>query len=330
MSGRRLSKSAVLRGALAVLAMGQLAAGPARAGIAAEPAAPGARAAPAGHVQASLVAEHLALVPGRRAELGVLLAIDPGWHVYAQARNDSGLPVAVRPELPAGWVAQPLQWPAPHRHLSPGPLLDHVYEGEVLLLLPVDVPADAPPGATITLRAHVEWMVCQNVCLTGEADVELALPVAGATQESGQAPLFRATRARLPEAWPQGASAPGAAGGIPAPVSADLQGDTIRLTAPGALSITLLPAEDCVELPQLVDEGAAQGAVLVLHLPTDRPANARLRGCVEVLFPAEPARDAASPRIVALDLPVGKTSAVPRIPADAGNPPSPSPTEGEH
>ena len=47
--------------------------------------------------------------------------------------------------LPAGYKAGEMLWPAPARHVSNGGLLDHVYEGRAMILLPVEVPADAKP-----------------------------------------------------------------------------------------------------------------------------------------------------------------------------------------
>jgi len=309
----------VLAGALALLAMSATAMS--QAPVRTAPASHGSVAERAGHVVASLVAEQDTVVPGSVARLGVRLLLDEGWHVYAAARNDSGLPVLVRPELPDGWVAEPLQWPAPHRHLSPGPLLDHVYDDEVLLMFAVRVPADAQPGQTVTLRAHLEWLVCNQVCVAGGADVSLSLPVArpGSPPAPGSfAPLFAAAAARLPEAWPTPGAPSATATGDAAPIRVEFLSEEVRLIAPGALSITLLPAEDCVELPFLVDEGVAQGDTLRLHPAKERPPGARLKGCVDVRYPGDSQAGPTRARVFALDLPTP-------IPSD----PIPASTSGE-
>jgi DsbC/DsbD-like thiol-disulfide interchange protein len=283
------------------------------------------RDASAGHVEASLLAEQAAAVPGAVLTLGVHLRIDEGWHTYAAARNDTGLPVLVQPRLPAGWEAGPVEWPLPLRHLSPGPMLDHVYEQDVLLAFDVTVPAEAVPGTRVSLGAHVEWLVCQEICVAGGADVALDLPVAerGAVPATGaQAARFAAVRAQRPEPWPPATS--GEADGPPAPIRAEREGLAVRLLASGAASLTLIPAEDCVELPGLIDEGVAEGDALLLHPSRGGEAPARLKGTVLVRYPAANAgQDPPPPRRFALDLPLPAPAARPAA-APAAPPAAPS------
>src|SRR5262245_51700008 len=84
--------------------------------------------------KARLVSEFDALVPGKTAWLGVSFDLDPEWHLYWCGQSDSGAPIHVEFTLPAGYKGGDLVWPAPKRHLSPGDLLDHVYEKRVTLL----------------------------------------------------------------------------------------------------------------------------------------------------------------------------------------------------
>ncbi len=85
------------------------------------------------HVEAELVPERSALVPGEPLTVALRLAMDRGWHTYWQNPGDSGLPTTLAWKLPAGMSAGPMQWPAPQA-LPVGPLLNYGYEGEVLLL----------------------------------------------------------------------------------------------------------------------------------------------------------------------------------------------------
>jgi thiol:disulfide interchange protein DsbD len=272
-----------------------------------------ARSSP--HVKAALVSERSAVAPGQLVELGVSFEIEPGWHLYGAARNDSGLPIAVVPELPAGWQAGALRWPAPERHRSPGDLLDHVYTGRVLLLLPVQVAADAQAGETAHLRARLDWLVCKDICLGGDAEVALDLPVvadAAQAQATAAAPLFAAARARLPQPLPEGHSA-----GAPDPVHLTLGQRSARLVAPGASGLVWIPATDCTELPELIREGEAEGDTLTLTLdippapPGGAPA-ARLTGCVEVRYPPSAGKPDGETRFYALDRALDPAS-IPRV-----------------
>src|SRR3954471_8284361 len=130
--------------------------------VAAAPAL--ARGEAADRVRLSLVSERTALVPGETNWLGVQFDIQDGWHLYWNGQNDAGSPPEVTIELPAGYTKGDLLWPAPKRHISDGPILDHIYEKRVVLLLPVKAPADATPGTPVTLKVSATWIVCKSAC----------------------------------------------------------------------------------------------------------------------------------------------------------------------
>ncbi|MEP7329835.1 MAG: protein-disulfide reductase DsbD domain-containing protein, partial [Betaproteobacteria bacterium] len=150
------------------------------------------------HVEAELVAEKTAFVPGQSTTVALRLKMAEGWHTYWQNPGDSGLPTSIAWTLPPDMAVGPIQWPAPHA-LPAGPLLNFGYEGEVLLLVDMQVPADATPGTIRTLTAKAEWLVCRETCIPEEAQLELVLPVserADLYPQWGNA--IAATRAALP------------------------------------------------------------------------------------------------------------------------------------
>ena len=154
------------------------------------------------HVEAELVSERTAFVPGQATTVALRLKMADGWHTYWRNPGDSGLPTTLAWKLPAGVTAGDIQWPAPHA-LPAGPLVNFGYEGEVLLLTDVKVAADVRPGDTLTLAAKAEWLVCRETCIPEEAQLELALPVADRADpypQWGQA--IAATRAALPAPAP--------------------------------------------------------------------------------------------------------------------------------
>ena len=154
------------------------------------------------HVEAELVSERTAFVPGQATTVALRLKMADGWHTYWRNPGDSGLPTTLAWKLPAGVTAGDIQWPAPHA-LPAGPLVNVGYEGEVLLLTDVKVAADARPGDTFTLAAKAEWLVCRETCIPEEAQLELALPVSDRADpypQWGQA--IAATRAALPAPAP--------------------------------------------------------------------------------------------------------------------------------
>ena len=171
-----------------------------------------AASAKPGHVEAELVADQTALVPGKTTTVALRFAIDPGWHTYWRNPGESGLPTTLEWRLPPGYAAGDIEWPAP-RALPAGPLMNYGYEGNVLHLVPLTVPASAAPGTTATLAAHADWLVCKETCIPEGADLSLALPVAASAEPSRWHDAIAATRAALPGALPAGWQARASASG---------------------------------------------------------------------------------------------------------------------
>ena len=153
--------------------------------------------APEKHVDAELIAATDAIVPGQPLTVGLRLKHENEWHTYWQVPGDSGLPTQIKWQLPAGFNAGPIAWPHPKR-LPVGPLMNFGYEGETLLLTTVQVPADLPAGTPVTLNAKASWLECKDVCIPGDAQVKLTLPVKPQAASSSSAALFKAAQARVP------------------------------------------------------------------------------------------------------------------------------------
>lgn len=157
-------------------------------------------------VQARLVAEPSAVAPGTTVTVGIRMAMKPGWHVYWRNPGDSGLPPEMAWDLPQGVNVGAVEWPVPER-LPVQTLMNFGYEGEVTLLVPVSVPADYS-GGSVRLAGKLSYLVCEEICIPGSADLELALPVATAgttpMPDPASTDLFAKARAELPEPspWP--------------------------------------------------------------------------------------------------------------------------------
>ncbi len=151
------------------------------------------------HVDAELIAATDAIVPGQPLTVGLRLKHEHEWHTYWQVPGDSGLPTQIKWQLPAGFSAGAIAWPHPKR-LPVGPLMNFGYEGETLLLTTVQVPADLPVGTPVTFNAKASWLECKDVCIPGDAQVKLTLPVKAQAAPSSSAALFKATQALVPAA----------------------------------------------------------------------------------------------------------------------------------
>ncbi|MBU3665241.1 MAG: thiol:disulfide interchange protein [Chthoniobacterales bacterium] len=164
-------------------------------------------------VEASLVADTTAIVPGRPFRLGLHLRMAPGWHTYWENPGDSGLATTFDLELPAGFEAGPVSWPLPQRLVEPGDIQVYAYRDEVLLVRTVTAPVTE--AREVEFRAKSTWLVCEAICIPGKAELNLALPVAPdaepanaelftkftALVPSGQAPPFALEWSRTSTGW---------------------------------------------------------------------------------------------------------------------------------
>lgn len=129
-------------------------------------------------VEAELVSNTSAIVPGQTFHVGLRLKMAPGWHTYWEYAGDAGIPTQIDWDLPEGFGAGPIEWPVPKKKLEPGDIQVYAYSDEVLLLVAIQPPTDLEPGTTVTLRGKASWLVCEEICIPGEAEVSLSLPVA--------------------------------------------------------------------------------------------------------------------------------------------------------
>lgn len=145
---------------------------------------PAAQAAQ-GRVSAELIAERAAITPGQKFIVALRQRIQPGWHTYWINPGDSGEPTAIEWKLPEGFKAGAVEWPLPEAFTA-GQLVSFGYAGEVLLLAEIEAP-DRIEHDRVTLAAQVRWVACKHICVPGEADVSLVLPVS----RGGEAPASR-------------------------------------------------------------------------------------------------------------------------------------------
>lgn len=145
------------------------------------------------NIAAQLVAEGPA-VPGRTVDLALHFRPSPGWHGYWINPGDAGYGMALKWDLPAGWKAGEPRYPVPQTLLIGG-LINHVYEGDYAVIVPLTVPAGAVRGAA-SLKVEAEWLACTDkICVPEQATLSLPIQVAG---QSGRDARFDGWRAALP------------------------------------------------------------------------------------------------------------------------------------
>ncbi|MEO1008040.1 MAG: protein-disulfide reductase DsbD domain-containing protein [Planctomycetota bacterium] len=206
------------------------------------------------------MAESPAIAPGQTILVGLRFELADKWHIYWHGRNDTGFAPTVEWTLPEGVTIGPMLWPAPERYISPGAILDHVYEGEPTILMPVTLAEGAAsPGDTLTIRGHADWLVCKQICLPADQKIDLSLRVESAPPSTA-----------IDASTPIG----GALAGLPTPVgpqgveglSIRHQRDATSIRADGASRVTFYPLEDSTSLLNAIGDASAERDWLQLRL----------------------------------------------------------------
>jgi thiol:disulfide interchange protein DsbD len=149
------------------------------------------------------VAAHLLVHPddaGHAAvRIGVLLALDPGWHVYWRNPGGSGLPTELALSVDQARVG-PVQWPHPERFFEPeAQVTTFGYEDEVLLWVRATLEGD--PGSPRRAHAEVDLLACLDRCIPARFELSTALDSApSATEGERLRALFARSETRVPRA----------------------------------------------------------------------------------------------------------------------------------
>ncbi len=150
-------------------------------------------------VHARLLSERASVAAGDTVRLGLHLTQDEGWHTYWKSPGDIGLATEIVWALPEGAAITPHVYPVPQRFEDNGEV-SFGYDGEVLLISELTVPAELAPG-THNVRVEANWLVCLTACIPGSAELELPIEVAdpgSAATDSVFAPLFAHYTAQHP------------------------------------------------------------------------------------------------------------------------------------
>lgn len=148
------------------------------------------------HVVARIVGESTHLKPGEPYRVGLLLEHDAGWHTYWKS-TATGYAPSVAWELPEGVTISGFSWPTPAIYTQ-GTLTDYVYEGTVLLVATIATP-ESLSGETLEIGYRAEWLMCEKVCIPGEASGSLRIPLSrNAATASDWADAFQRHDASLP------------------------------------------------------------------------------------------------------------------------------------
>jgi thiol:disulfide interchange protein len=227
-------------------------------------------------VKAQLIADTDAIAPGNAFTVGLLLRMAPHWHTYWKFSGDAGLPSEIKWTLPPGWKAGEIQWPIPLKLKDPGDIETYGYENEVLLMQEITPPASFA-DSSVKLSAEASWLVCEKLCIPGNAKLQIELPIAD-KNASGNEELFSRYRRSLPQNWPESKVAS---------ASWTRSGSEMQLTVESD-ALTNYPVTEFFPLPDgnlvvghpQVERGAAGKITFRVPIETQDPKLSSLNGIV--------------------------------------------------
>jgi thiol:disulfide interchange protein len=147
------------------------------------------------HVQLLLSAD--TAKPGDTIWAGVDMKMDAGWHTYWKNPGDSGIATTIKWDLPPGVTAGEIQWPLPEK-LPPAEVTTYGYTNEVMLLVPLTLATNLPPGPLV-LNADVAWLECMESCVPGKTNVEATLNIGSETKISADAGTIDLWKSKVPK-----------------------------------------------------------------------------------------------------------------------------------
>jgi DsbC/DsbD-like thiol-disulfide interchange protein len=112
---------------------------------------------------------------------GIAFQLQPGWKTYWRTPGDSGVPPRFDFSKSDNIEAVTVLWPAPMQFDDGAGGHSLGYKGQVVLPLRIVAKSADKP---VTLRAAINYAVCEKLCIPVEANAELAFASVASTEDS--------------------------------------------------------------------------------------------------------------------------------------------------
>jgi len=112
---------------------------------------------------------------------GIAVQLDPGWKTYWRTSGDSGVPPRFDFSKSDNVEAVTVLWPAPTKFDDGAGGFSLGYHDQVVLPLRIVPKINDKP---VTLRANINYAVCEKICIPVEASTELTFASVASTEDS--------------------------------------------------------------------------------------------------------------------------------------------------
>jgi DsbC/DsbD-like thiol-disulfide interchange protein/cytochrome c biogenesis protein CcdA len=151
------------------------------------------------HLQPQLIAESADPAPGRTVMLALAMKTEAGWHGYWKNPGDAGVGTQFRWSLPNGVTVGEVRYPVPEKLLVSG-LMNHVYQGDHALLIPLALSGAVAKGDLLPLKVELDWLACTDrICVPEHGSLSLILKAGGGAEDPEVREKFDLWRTKLPK-----------------------------------------------------------------------------------------------------------------------------------
>src|SRR3954468_4685581 len=112
---------------------------------------------------------------------GIAFQLQPGWHTYWRNPGDSGVPPRFDFSKSENVEAVTVLWPAPQQFDDGAGGVSLGYHDHILLPLRIVAKSVDKP---VTLRAAIDYAVCEKICIPVQANAELTFNSVASTEDS--------------------------------------------------------------------------------------------------------------------------------------------------
>ena len=156
-------------------------------------------------IDIQLISDWSVASPDIQIWIGLEISLAPDWHIYWKNAGVSGYPSTLRWDLPRGWSASPMQFPAPYLYQYEG-LSGYALKNNFILLVQLSMPETTERNPKIS--GVFDALICnESTCLPYEFKFSLDLnETSNPTTHNRHISLIHQAKSLLPFDFPEGVS----------------------------------------------------------------------------------------------------------------------------
>ena len=118
------------------------------------------------------------MVPGQPFPVALEMKMAEGWHTYWTFSGEAGLATTIQWDLPEGIRAGKIVSPLPVLKTEETGMKAYSFQDEVTHVVYLYPSPEWPMGETLEISAKVDWLVCEESCIPGNAEFSFSVETA--------------------------------------------------------------------------------------------------------------------------------------------------------